>query len=93
MAAAAGVYLGAVEPNPAFHDNLCHHFLAEGVTPEAEPDMGEGEFIRVELMTVPAVREAVQQGELRHALALSVLSRAVDLWPTPFPAEPTWRRR
>ncbi|MXW52451.1 MAG: NUDIX hydrolase, partial [Gammaproteobacteria bacterium] len=21
-------YLGAVEPNPAFHPNLCHHFLA-----------------------------------------------------------------
>lgn len=26
-------YLGAVEPNPAFHDHLCHHFLARDVVP------------------------------------------------------------
>ena len=24
--------LGAVQPNPAIHSHLCHHFLAEGVT-------------------------------------------------------------
>ena len=24
-------YLGSVEPNPAFLDNTCHHYLAEGV--------------------------------------------------------------
>ena len=24
-------YLGAVEPNPAIHPHLCHHFLADGV--------------------------------------------------------------
>ena len=29
-AARTWTYLGAVEPNPAFHDNLCHHWLATG---------------------------------------------------------------
>ena len=76
-------YLGAVEPNPAIHNHLCHHFLAEGVAPLAEPDLGDGELIRVDLMEETALREAVVSGELRHALALSVLSRVFDLWPRP----------
>src|SRR5258708_899523 len=29
-------YLGAVEPNPAFHTNLCHHWLAEDAVRELE---------------------------------------------------------
>ena len=29
-AGGAWSYLGAVEPNPAFHDHLCHHWLAHG---------------------------------------------------------------
>ena len=78
-------YLGAVEPNPAVHDNLCHHFLAEGVEHVADADPGDGEAIRVELMDEAAVRQAVLDGELRHALALSALSRVFDLWPRPFP--------
>ena len=78
-------YLGAVEPNPAVHDNLCHHFLAMGVAPVADAELGDGEAIRVELMDEAAVRQAVLDGELRHALALSALSRVFDLWPRPFP--------
>lgn len=77
-------YLGAVEPNPAFHDHLCHHFLATGVVPTHEQALSGGEAIKVELMTEAEIRRAVQQGELRHALALSVLSRVYDLWPRPF---------
>lgn len=82
------LYMGAVEPNPAFHDNLCHHWLARGVTRLQEPEPGAGEHIQVDLMTLAEVRAAVLSGELRHALALSTLSRAYELWPRPFPAEP-----
>lgn len=74
-------YLGAVEPNPAFQDNLCHHWLARDVKPIADPDPGEGEAIRVERMTRSTVVDAVGSGELRHVLALSALSRVFDLWP------------
>jgi 8-oxo-dGTP pyrophosphatase MutT (NUDIX family) len=77
-------YLGAVEPNPAYHDNLCHHWLAEGVTLTREQDTSGGEHIRVELLTEDAVRAAVVDGTIRHALALSALSRVFDLWPRPF---------
>ncbi|NKC10758.1 MAG: NUDIX domain-containing protein [Gammaproteobacteria bacterium] len=77
-------YLGAVEPNPAIHNHLCHHWLAEGVHKTHAPDLGEGEAISVELMDPASIARAVASGELRHALALSVLSRVFPLWPHPF---------
>lgn len=77
-------YLGAVEPNPAFHDNLCHHWLARNVTRTQAQQTGRGEMIRVELLSPQAVREAVLDGTIKHALALSVLARVIDLWPLPF---------
>jgi 8-oxo-dGTP pyrophosphatase MutT (NUDIX family) len=81
-------YLGAVEPNPAFHNHLCHHFLARDVVPSHAPAPTGGEAIRVELMTEADVRAAVQSGELRHALALSALSRVFPLWPLPYVQPP-----
>jgi ADP-ribose pyrophosphatase len=77
-------YLGAVEPNPAFHNHLCHHWLAEDAHVAQRPAQDAGEAIVVELMDEDAVRAAVQKGEIRHALALSVLSRVYSLWPLPF---------
>jgi len=76
-------YLGAVEPNPAFHDHLCHHFLARNVVRTHSQALSGGEAIRVELMDADSIRRVVQSGELRHALALSVLSRVFPLWPLP----------
>lgn len=77
-------YLGAVEPNPAFHNHLCHHWLAEDVYRHDEQALGAGEMIAVELMSEAQVRQAVIDGELKHALALSALARVYDLWPRPF---------
>lgn len=73
-------YLGAVEPNPAIHNNLCHHWLATGVTRQSEPEPGEGEHLRVDLMTPDEVVAAAEGGEIKHALALSVIGRVLDLW-------------
>lgn len=77
-------YLGAVEPNPAIHDNLCHHWLAEGVEQTQAPANTGGEHIQVIVMSEAEVRAAVQDGVVRHALALSALARVFDLWPRPF---------
>jgi 8-oxo-dGTP pyrophosphatase MutT (NUDIX family) len=74
-------YLGAVEPNPAIHPHLCHHWLAEGVTLQADQCQGEGEAIAVRLLTESAMRQAIESGSLRHALALSALARVYRLWP------------
>lgn len=77
-------YLGAVEPNPAIHDHLCHHFLATGVRRTGEQALMGGEAIRVEPMTEAEVRNAVLSGEIRHVLVLSALCRVYDLWPRPY---------
>lgn len=77
-------YLGAVEPNPAFHNHLCHHWLAEDAYLADAQALGDGEMIRVELMSEDEVRAAVVNGELKHALALSALARVYPLWPLPF---------
>jgi ADP-ribose pyrophosphatase len=77
-------YLGAVQPNPAIHDHLCHHWLGEGVELVQEPDHGAGEHLHVELMAPDAVVAAARNGEIQHALALSVIGRVLDLWPRPW---------
>jgi len=73
-------HLGAVQPNPAFHDNYCHHWLAEGVVPTQPPELDDGEAIRVRLMSPDQLRDAVAAGELQHTLAQSALSRVFSLW-------------
>ena len=73
-------YLGAVQPNPAFHANLCHHWLAENVQRVQEPIPDPGEVLRVTLLTPDELRAAVAAGRLRHTLAQSALSRVFPLW-------------
>ena len=73
-------YLGIVEPNPAFHDNVCHHWLAENVvlTDETEPDPGED--IGVAALTADELRAEIRSGRMRHSLVISALCRVMDLW-------------
>lgn len=71
--------LGAVEPNPAFHDNLCHPFLARGARRVAEPRLDPGEDIRVALVDPESVRSAILTGEIRHSLVVTAFSRVLDL--------------
>ena len=76
-------YLGAVEPNPAFHNHLCHHWLAKDVVLSKNQELGDGEAISIEFMTQTQVRDAVVSGELKHALALSALARVFPFGPCP----------
>ncbi|MCY4093973.1 MAG: NUDIX hydrolase [Gammaproteobacteria bacterium] len=77
-------YLGAVEPNPAFHPHLCHHFLARNVKRVADLDLGPGEAIEIEVCEIERLKTAIQDGSLRHSLALSALSRVYQLWELPY---------
>lgn len=72
-------YLGSVEPNPAFQDNLCHHWLAEDARAVAEPALDEGEDIRVATLALDEVKSAVTAGVIRHSLVLCALSCVTDL--------------
>jgi 8-oxo-dGTP pyrophosphatase MutT (NUDIX family) len=81
--------LGAVEPNPAFQNNLCHHFLAEGARATHALELDPGEDIVVETLDLAEVRALVQGGIIRHSLVISALSRVLDLrlpGPSPSPA-------
>ena len=71
--------LGAVEPNPAFQDNLCHHYLAEGVTRTHELELDAGEDIVVRTLDLEEVRERIRTGAIRHSLVLCALARVLDL--------------
>jgi ADP-ribose pyrophosphatase len=72
-------YLGASQQNPAFHDELCHMWLAIDArkTHAVRPDGTE--HIQVELMTPEAVVQAVRDGSFMHAHAIVALSRVYDL--------------
>lgn len=71
--------LGPVEPNPAFHDNLCHQFLAEDAERVGDLELDPGEDIVVELLPLEEVRRRVESGEIRHSLVLTALARVMDL--------------
>ncbi len=72
-------YLGASEPNPAILNNLCHHWLAEDVKKCYAIDLDEGEDIAIFTAGLDEIRKAVKSGRLRHALALTGLSKVFDL--------------
>ncbi len=71
--------LGAVEPNPAIHDNRCHTFLAEGCVRSGAQEQDPGEDIQVVELGEDELRAAVSRGEIAHTLVLSALARVIDL--------------
>ncbi len=72
-------YLGCVEPNPAFHDNLCHHWLAEDCELTHPQELDSGEDIVVDTLALDDVRAQVASGAIRHALVITALARVLDL--------------
>jgi len=74
------IYLGSVEPNPAFHTNRCHHWLALGVEKTVELLLDPGEDIKVEMVSFSDIRKSIAAGQIGHVLALSALSRVPQIW-------------
>jgi len=72
-------YLGCVEPNPAFHDNLCHHWLAEDAERTHEQGLDSGEDIAIDTLDLDDVRARIERGEIRHSLVITALARVLDL--------------
>jgi 8-oxo-dGTP pyrophosphatase MutT (NUDIX family) len=71
--------LGAVQANPAIHDNLLHMFLAEDALPVGAQQPDEGEDIQVIELSPEELRAAIAGGEVRHSLVLCALARVLDL--------------
>jgi ADP-ribose pyrophosphatase len=74
-------YLGSVQPNPAFHDNRCHHYLAENVVQSESQDLDNGEDIAIVLIQEDEIKEYIERGDIAHSLVITALSRVMDLRP------------
>lgn len=72
-------YLGFVEPNPAFLDNRCHHWVARNVVQTAPPQPDAGEDLEVSEMTLEEIRREVAEGSFRHSLAFTAMAHLFDL--------------
>jgi ADP-ribose pyrophosphatase len=73
-------YLGWVQPNPAFHNNVCHQFLAKNAIMSGEPTLDGGESIKVRELSIEEIRSEVEEGKIRNSLALLALSRVCNVW-------------
>ncbi len=71
--------LGTVEPNPAFHNNLCHHFLAQDARATHPLALDPGEDIVVVHLPLDEVARRLASGAIRHSLVVSALCRVLDL--------------
>ena len=68
-----------VAPNPAFIDNHCHHFLAQGATLDETQELDAGEDIVVTTMTPAEAVAAVHSGAITHALVVTAFAQVLDL--------------
>lgn len=72
--------LGAVHANPAYHNNRCHLWRADGVQHIQEQNLDPGESIRVHLLSLQQVKKAIADGLFLHPLGLVAMSRAFSSW-------------
>ena len=68
---------------PAFSDETCHVFLAEGVKLDRKPQREESEAIQTQVVPLAEAFELARHAQLKSApCALAVLLCAIDLTPT-----------
>ena len=67
--------LGVVSPNPAIQGNRCHLFLATGCRKTAETDFDELEELEVALVPEAYTARLIDEGTVRHAIAVVALER------------------
>lgn len=65
------VFIGHVEPNPAFLNNRCHTFLALGARRVGAPQLDGAEDIAVEEVTLSAVPGLITSGRITHSLVVA----------------------
>ncbi|MEW6444070.1 MAG: NUDIX hydrolase [bacterium] len=63
-------YIGAVHPNPAIQNNLCHTFLAESVRPRQAQRLEGTEDIEVIEIPYERIPDMIASGEITHSLVL-----------------------
>jgi ADP-ribose pyrophosphatase len=74
------VYLGWVEPNPAYQNNRLHQWLARDARQTHTTQMDAGEDVIVETLQPHEIHGYIREGRLRHSLALLSVARIMPLW-------------
>lgn len=69
------LYLGFVEPNPAFLNNRCHTFLAKDVQRVSELNQDEKEDIEVLLKPLAQIPRLIRDGIISHSLVVAAFYR------------------
>ncbi|HOJ42731.1 MAG TPA: NUDIX hydrolase [Syntrophorhabdaceae bacterium] len=64
------VYLGAVNPNPAIFNNLCHTYLVEDAKKIGEKNLDPDEDIEVVLIPISEIHSLIHSGKINHALVV-----------------------
>ena len=77
MKARRWIGLGWTHPNPAFHRNRCHMFLALGARRAGKPDLEFGEEITVHPAPLRRVPGLIARGRIRHSLVIVALHAAL----------------
>ncbi len=63
-------YLGAVNPNPAIFNNLCHTYLVEKAKKVAKKNLDPNEDIEVVLVPISEIPSLIKSGLITHALVV-----------------------
>lgn len=73
-------YLGWVEPNAAFQNNRCHHWLALDAKKTDSLQLDESEDITVDEMSLRGIQMEIRHGRMKNALSLLALGHVFDVW-------------
>ncbi len=63
-------YLGAVNPNPAIFNNLCHTYLVEKAKKTSPKNLDPDEDIEVVLVPLSEIPSLIDRGMINHALVV-----------------------
>lgn len=72
--------LHVVQSNPVFMNSYIHQYLAVGVTKSGEVHLDDGENIEVVELSPSEMKDAYENGLIRHPHTLSGLAKVFDLW-------------
>ena len=71
-------YLGWVEANPAFMNNICHQWLALDVMRTSSIELDDSEDVAIGELTLEEICNEINTGRMRNSFTLLALSRVFD---------------
>lgn len=67
------IKIGAVAPNPALFNNVCHTFLAANAVQKYDITPDGTEELEISLHTLNEINEMIEAGKISHALTINAI--------------------